>query len=461
MSKIDLIRYEGMIKVSIIVPVYNVEQYLEKCLFSCVNQTLEEIEVIVINDASPDNSDRIMKKFQKIYPMKMVTIYLDKNLRQGGARNRGIKAARGEYLCFVDGDDYIELTTCEQLYNFSQERGLDIACCDGWSIKNGKSSYFEAVKREDMLSLSSIKNFTSQCYMIIKKSLIVSNELLYPENIYHEDTAVVPLWYICSSKRDMLNMPLYNINRHEGSTTTSKKAVDNIQILNALEELVKNANRINKYSEFKTEIDSFIFGRILVLVKKIIGQQIVFSKEEKNILSSKMSVWSDYRFDETNFYRFFTKMDCILGKKFILNCMDNDFWTVRKNNNDTNYYIDISGRINALLHYIRNDLKRPIVIWGAGVKGVSIINTVKNMGYDYFVGDNNNNLWNKKIETGDLVRDYAWIEENVENPFFIITATRYFRDICCKLALEDKDVIDMVPYMEHDLQIEDYLSIIA
>lgn len=450
-----------MIKVSIIIPVYNVEQYLEKCLFSCVNQTLEEIEVIVINDASPDNSDRIMKKFQKVYPTKMVTIYLEKNLKQGGARNRGIKVARGEYLCFVDGDDYIELSTCEQLYIFSKEKGLDVACCDGWSIKNGKFSYFEAVKREDMLSFSSIGNFTSQCYMIIRKSLIVDNGLLYPENIYCEDTSVVPLWYICSSKRDLLNIPLYNINRHEGSTRTSRKAIDNIHILCALEELVKNANRINKYFEFKTEIDSFIFGRILLLVKKIIEQQIVFSKDEKNILVSKMSVWSDYKFDETNYYRYFTKTECVLGKKFILNCMDEEFWTVQKKNIDTNYYIDKSGRINTLLQFIKNNLKRPIVIWGAGKKGISIIYTVKNMGYDYYVGDNNSNLWNKEIETGDWVRNYEWIEENVENPFFIITATRCFRDICCKLALEDKDVIDIVSYMEHDLQIEDYLSIIV
>ena len=101
-----------MIKISIIIPVYNVEKYLDKCIFSCVNQTLEEIEVIVINDASPDACNSIMNKYQREYPNKIINIFLDKNLRQGGARNKGIKIARGEYLCFVDGDDYIAYDTC-------------------------------------------------------------------------------------------------------------------------------------------------------------------------------------------------------------------------------------------------------------------------------------------------------------------------------------------------------------
>ena len=86
------------VKVSIIIPVYNVENYLRRCLDSCINQTLMEIEIIVVNDASPDNSDFIMKEYEKNYPEKIKCIYLKENLCQGGARNIGIQIAKGQYL---------------------------------------------------------------------------------------------------------------------------------------------------------------------------------------------------------------------------------------------------------------------------------------------------------------------------------------------------------------------------
>ena len=92
------------IKVSIIVPIYNVENYLDKCLDSLVKQTLENIEIILINDGSTDNSEKIISKYMKSYGDKIVLIN-QKNGGQASARNAGIKIARGEFLMFVDSDD--------------------------------------------------------------------------------------------------------------------------------------------------------------------------------------------------------------------------------------------------------------------------------------------------------------------------------------------------------------------
>ena len=96
------------IKVSIIVPVYNNEKYLRRCLESLVNQSLKDIEIILINDCSTDKSIDILNGYEEKYSEKITLINLNENKRPGGARNRGIEAAKGEYLGFVDSDDYVE-----------------------------------------------------------------------------------------------------------------------------------------------------------------------------------------------------------------------------------------------------------------------------------------------------------------------------------------------------------------
>ena len=110
-----------MIKVSVIVPVWNVEKYLEKCLDSLVNQTLKEIEIIVVNDESPDNSQKIIDKYVKKYPKKIKALS-QKNGGQGSARNHGLKYATGEYIGYVDSDDYIEKNMYELMYNKAKKK---------------------------------------------------------------------------------------------------------------------------------------------------------------------------------------------------------------------------------------------------------------------------------------------------------------------------------------------------
>ena len=101
-------------KVSVIVPVYNVENYLEKCLTSLVNQTLKDIEIIVVNDGSTDNSQKIIDRYEKKY--SNVKAYVKKNGGVSDARNYGINKAKGKYIAFVDGDDYVDEMMYEKMY---------------------------------------------------------------------------------------------------------------------------------------------------------------------------------------------------------------------------------------------------------------------------------------------------------------------------------------------------------
>ena len=164
------------IKVSIIVPVYGVEKYIDKCLDSLVNQTLKDIEIIVVNDGSLDNSQKIVDKYVKKYP-KMVKSYIKKNGGQGSARNFGIKHSIGEYIGYVDSDDYVELDMYEKLYKKAKSKKYEIVVCGNYNVKEDYSS-----KIEDVFVSSYQTNLENSMFgkiavwnKIYKRELIVDN----------------------------------------------------------------------------------------------------------------------------------------------------------------------------------------------------------------------------------------------------------------------------------------------
>jgi len=212
------------IKVSIIIPVYNVADYLKRCLDSCVKQTLQEIEIIIINDCSPDPLDsEIMREYEKKFSNKVHCIWHKKNLGQGAARNIGIRSAHGEFIYCVDSDDYIDLKLCEKMYNATIAENADMAMCDmnclgknNFIIKNCRSNgKFNTTDLCDRVK--DIKTH-SPCNAIVKKSIIENNNLYFPETSGYED-AICSLWYLASKKIVRINEALYYYCIRENSTT--------------------------------------------------------------------------------------------------------------------------------------------------------------------------------------------------------------------------------------------------
>ena len=149
-----------MKKVSIIVPVYNVEKYLKECLESIANQTIhEDIEAIIVNDGSTDNSQHIIEEYVNKYP-KVFQSHIKKNGGQGDARNYGIKYATGEYLSFVDSDDVIRCDMCEKMYEKAKQEGYDIVMCDiQW--------FYEDERREEKNMIPSfLEGLTVENYIL-------------------------------------------------------------------------------------------------------------------------------------------------------------------------------------------------------------------------------------------------------------------------------------------------------
>lgn len=243
--------------ISIIIPVYNTQKYLKRCLDSCLNQTLQEIEIIVINDASPDNSIEIMKKYEAEYPEKIKCIYLTENIRQGGARNIGLKNAKGEFALFVDSDDWIQPEMCEKLYLESLKSNADIVYCnvlrekkDGYVVNNRFPKELLGEVDEDKIRILIMQLLVGPWAHIIKTSIIIDNVLFFPERVIFEDMVITRMWDIYAHRISKVEEPYYIYCLNMDSVGQNKISVyydDGFQCVNLLYKKLEEDSRTKKF----------------------------------------------------------------------------------------------------------------------------------------------------------------------------------------------------------------------
>lgn len=192
-------------KISIIIPVYNVEHYLRECLDSCTNQTLEDIEIICVDDASPDNSIKILEEYQA-KDSRIKIFQHEKNKNLGAARNSGLQNAAGEYVWFVDSDDYIDTKACQILYDAIKEFNVDMLCFSALKFvdKNENRRFIYDKHYHQGVQINKIYhpktnweeirfshlNVTAWAY-ITKTSVI--QKFRFREGVWHEDVDFTPI----------------------------------------------------------------------------------------------------------------------------------------------------------------------------------------------------------------------------------------------------------------------------
>lgn len=225
-----------MIEVSIIVPVYNKEKELRRCLDSLISQTLSNLEIIVIDDKSTDDSKKIIKEYHEKYPKKVIPMYNDKNEGIGFCRNKGIKKAKGEYLGFVDADDYVDFKMYEKYLEFAKNNSLEIVT--GYYIKCGminelfKNEYFSIGSLKENSELL-LKLDYGPCNKLFKKSLIIDNNILFEEKLKYEDMPFVLKSLKNANKIGHINKAYYYYYIHSNSETTTvdKRVFDIFKIM--------------------------------------------------------------------------------------------------------------------------------------------------------------------------------------------------------------------------------------
>lgn len=248
-----------MPKVSIIVPVYNVEKYIERCLDSLVNQTLKDIEIIIVNDGSTDGSKEIIQKYLNKYKN---IVYLEKeNGGLSSARNYGIPYAKGEYIGFVDSDDYVELTMYEKMYNKAIEEKSDMVECDFiWEYPNKK--------REDIGKIYSDKKEAIvearvvAWNKIIKKDIIEKTKITFPEGLRYEDIEffykIVPYLNKISFVKETL---VHYVQRESSIANTQNERTG--EIFKVWENVLNYYIENNIFNEYRSELE-YSYTRILL-----------------------------------------------------------------------------------------------------------------------------------------------------------------------------------------------------
>lgn len=212
------------IKVSVIIPVYNGEKYIEKSLLFLTKQTLREIEFICVNDASTDNSLNVLKAFKQVFPERFVIVNSEKNRGPGGARNIGLSYARGKYIAFMDSDDYADIYTYEEAYNEAELGDYDIV----------EFGYYDEKMTSKVMPLN-IKGKTGRsekvnlCNGILfiwnklyKKTLIDAMQVKFRENTVLEDTDFVIEAYLRSESVSSIGKCFYNYTYREGSAARNQ-----------------------------------------------------------------------------------------------------------------------------------------------------------------------------------------------------------------------------------------------
>lgn len=187
-------------KISIIVPVYNVESYLKECLDSCVKQTLSDIEIIVVNDGSTDTSSIIVDQYAREYP-QIIRAFHKSNGGLSDARNFGIDHAKGEYLAFVDSDDWIDRTMFQQLYEKAVQTDSDVVVCGWFSFYENGRRKLHPIKQNGSIEIfnhSILEKpeilFASKSYpwnKIFRRTLFTNNRHRFPVGQWFEDSAII------------------------------------------------------------------------------------------------------------------------------------------------------------------------------------------------------------------------------------------------------------------------------
>ena len=426
-----------MKKISVIVPVYNSEAYIEKCVNSLLKQTYKNIEIIMIDDASDDSSVEIMREYEKEYKGYIKCFYLKEPLCAGGARNIGIKNAAGEYITFVDSDDYIKENMLEVMYNKVEKSGAD-ECNFNCNMIDSLTQnpilhnrfYEEAMGKLDFCKrrINILLN-TSVCWgILIKKSILLENKIYFPEKNMCEDYVWKCVFWIYVDFVEMVKEGLYIHIRH----TDSLSHVENRR--NDFEKSVQWLREwYNSKKWTKEEHKLFLYGILKCLNMILLYHNSILEKVNKdkyiNLIKEIKSIYSYLKYD--------------------IGIYLNDTILMGKNNNKNNYkyiknlYYDeynlFKTGINNLINKYKNN-GYSIFIFGGGRKGTAFLEVIdSNKCKVDGIIDSDYLKWGRKIITGHIIYNIQVLKEK-RAVVFIINRD-YYTFVENEIAnFENKDV---------------------
>ena len=294
-----------MAKVSVIIPVYNAEKYLNQCISSIANQTMQDIEILAINDGSTDNSLNILDDLSLRYKGKL-KIYTKENGGAGSARNIGIENANGEFIKFVDADDYLKVDILEKMYNIAKEYNVSL-------VRGNYQTILGPLKMEDKCSFSDIKtnqivDLNQNRDYIVTETPGIGNKLIsrdlignlrFPEKTKWEDLAIMPVVVASSERLFHMNEPVYNYRVNMNTTIKDfiNKIPNILDIIRCAENIEVQMAKRGLSVEYKNQIESLYILHTLFRVENTM-YWVNFPRKKKEIVVSSLLGILDAKFED-------------------------------------------------------------------------------------------------------------------------------------------------------------------
>lgn len=283
-------------KVSVIISAYNIEDYIERCLEALVNQTLKDIEIIVVNDGSTDNTCLKIEQF----PDKDDRIVLINQENKGSieARKSGLNRARGKYILFVDGDDWLETNALEILYNNAELNSSDIVLYQAFKSYDDRKDLFQVYSKCKKYSLEELLHGKIEAAIwskFIKLDYIRSNNILFPSNFsFAEDLATSCSLFIFNPKVSTENTPLYNyyIRSTSITNTINSKVVEIAEAFSFIQTILQE-NKVD--IQYYQLVESLVYQHMLVtwILKYAIYEKIYSSALHKEYQKFNINIYSN------------------------------------------------------------------------------------------------------------------------------------------------------------------------
>ena len=388
--------------ISVIVPIYNVEKYLDKCLDSLLNQTYENIEIICVEDHSPDNSREVLKKYKNNDKVKI--IYNEKNMGLSYSRNVGIKEATGDYVGFVDSDDYISLDFYEKLFNQMMKDDSEIAIADIKIVEEANNTETISsvyTKTKDNIGFINNGLAASACNKLFKKELFKKYEFAVGK--VNEDIAVIIPILAEAKKISYVEDTYYYYIQRGNSIQNSKFSQKRFDIIDAVDLTLERVKDNKRFEDIK---DAIVFNQIIALLLYVIPKiRNIFERSTAIKKYYKLTKKYDVR-NNKNFLEFLANS----GKKYRL------YYKMLFKLTFSGFSF-LASMLIALFDLLRSILKRPVIkeyddesIVDKAKKnascsdcGIKISVVIPNYNYARFLGQRLDSILSQQVRLHEII----------------------------------------------------------
>ena len=398
-------------KISVIVPIYNVESYLRKCLDSLINQTLNNIEIICVNDCSPDNSLAILEEYAK-KDSRIKIISFKKNKGVSVARNKGMEISNGEYIGFVDPDDYVDLDFYEKLYKSAKRKNADIAVAVRKINEIGTNKEYVYEINEKIRKHKCYFTATHQI-AIYKISMLKKHDIKYPPNIITtQDSVFLNAAVIAAKNICVINDTYYHYVRRENSSYSavySKEKAYSVLLSRSI--ILDNLNRsIKKIDKFHyTFVYQIYFANIFRILLRYCEPEF-----EKEIIKVAIKYYHKCKYPES--LQLPGKIEILLKEKNAKDLLKEcNLWK------ENRFYPEI--------HIDKVKIKNcKLYIWGTGEDGINVLAQCNNNGWkiEAFL-DSNPNI--KEFQEHKVLSPQSLLDSANKDYFIVISSRKYGAEI--------------------------------